>query len=69
VQHFTRCIEALPVRSTLLAALQPISTNNRTNLPQITEKSAFPLDEKQAVTSKSNSSYTLQVKYIAAVAF
>ena len=46
-----------------------IPSNHRTNLPQITEKSAFPLDEKQAVTSlQSNSSYTLQLKYIAAIA-
>ena len=45
------------------------SSNHRTNLSQITEKSAFPLDEKQAVTSlQSKSSYTLQSKYIAAIA-
>ena len=45
------------------------STNNRTNLPQITEKSVFSLNEKQAATSlQSKSSYTLQLKYIAAIA-
>ena len=52
-----------------LKSPKKISSNHRTNLPQITEKFAFPINEKQAVTSiQSNSSYTLQVKYIAVVA-
>ncbi len=71
------CLLLYPLRSSRFPQIteqilhkspKKISSNHRTNLPQTTEKSAFSLD-KQAVTSlQSSSSYTLQVKYIAAVA-